>query len=62
MREGLAGNDGYLDEFEWSKEVERDGTTDEVADAVSAELCARFGRTPAGRRIGPTGAGIDEPA
>ncbi len=62
MREGLAGSDDYLDEFERSKEAHRDGPTDEAADAVSAELCARFGRTPDGRRIGPIGAGIDEPA
>ncbi len=62
MREGLAGTDDYLAEFGWSDEVERDGAADEVADAVSAELCAKFGRTAEGRRIGPSGAGIDEPA
>jgi len=60
MREGLAGTDEYLDEFEWSGSVERDGTADQVADAVSAELCARFGRTPEGRRIARTGAAEDE--
>ena len=51
MREGLAGTDDYLDEFEWSAGVEREGTADEVAIAVSAELCARFGRTAEGQRI-----------
>jgi hypothetical protein len=60
MREGLAGTDDYLEEFAWSDEVERDGTADEVVEAVSAELCARWGRTADGRRIGPPGAGIDE--
>jgi len=59
MREGLAGTDEYLAEFEWSAAVERDGGADEVADAVSAELCARFGRTPAGQRIARTGAPAD---
>jgi hypothetical protein len=62
MREGLAGTDDYLAEFEWTEEVEREGPAQEVADAVSAELCTRFGRTADGRRIGPSGAGIDEPA
>ena len=62
MREGLAGTDDYLAEFAWSDDVERDGAADEVADAVSAELCGRFGRAPDGRRIGPSGVLIDEPA
>jgi hypothetical protein len=63
MREGLAGTDDYLAEFEWSEAVEREGTADEVVAAVSAELCARFGRTPDGRRIDPsTEAGDDEGA
>ena len=62
MREGLAGTDDYLAEFAWSRDTEREGTAEEVADAVMAELCTRFGRTPEGRRIGPSGAGIDEPA
>lgn len=55
MREGLAGTDDYLEEFEWSAQAERDGTADEVVTAVSAEICARFGRTPDGRRIAHTG-------
>ena len=54
MREGLAGTDAYLGEFEWSAETERDGTADEVVTAVSAELCARFGRTADGQRIART--------
>jgi hypothetical protein len=63
MREGLAGTDEYLAEFAWSEPAERDGTATEVADAVSAELCARFNRTPEGRRIGAsTGEDDDEGA
>ena len=63
MREGLDGTDDYLDEFEWSAATEREGTADEVVTAVSAELCARFGRTAEGRRIARTGdAGDDEGA
>jgi hypothetical protein len=62
MREGIAGTDEYLAEFDWSEDTGRDGTAAEVADAVVAELCARWGRTKDGRRIGPSGARIDEPA
>ena len=51
MREGLAGSDDYLSEFAWTDPVERDGTADEVADAVVAEIAASFGRTREGRRI-----------
>ena len=51
MREGLAGTDEYLAEFAWSDDLERDGTADEVADAVMAELATQFGRTPEGRRL-----------
>ena len=52
MREGLAGTDDYLDAFAWSDAVSRDGSADEVADALVAELCAKWGRTLEGRRIG----------
>ena len=61
MREGLAGTDDYLAEFAWTGETERDGTATEVADAVLAELCAGFGRTADGRRIGPSGTGDGGP-
>jgi hypothetical protein len=53
MREGIAGTDAYLAEFEWTGETDRDGTAAEVADAVLAELCATWGRTQDGRRIAP---------
>ena len=59
MREGLAGTDAYLEEFAWTGETERPGTADEVADAVLAELTARWGRTPEGRRISPDPRGAD---
>jgi hypothetical protein len=62
MREGIAGTDEYLAEFDWSEDTERDGTAAEVADAVVAELCARWGRTPDGRRMRQdSGMGDDEP-
>ena len=54
MREGLAGTDAYLAEFAWSEETERDGTVDEVADAVVAEVAEQWGRTIEGRRIAKT--------
>jgi hypothetical protein len=61
MREGLAGTDDYLAEFAWSDDMELDGTADEVADAVLAEIAARFGRTLEGRRIASShGTGDDE--
>jgi hypothetical protein len=61
MRAGLAGTDDYLAEFAWTEDTERDGTAVEVADAVLAELCARWGRTTEGRRINPdAGAGDGE--
>jgi hypothetical protein len=53
MREGLAGTDDYLAEFAWSDEAVREGTADEVADAIRVELAARWGRTPEGRRLLP---------
>jgi hypothetical protein len=51
MREGLEGTDTYLAEFEWSDEVERDGTAEEVADAVVVEQAARLGRAANGHRL-----------
>jgi hypothetical protein len=56
MREGLAGTDDYLAAFAWSDEIEREGTADEVADAVVAEVAAAHGRLPDGRTMRATGA------
>ena len=38
MREGLAGTDQYLEQWEWSPELERPGKPHEVLDAVLAEI------------------------
>ena len=38
MEQGLAGSDAYLEEFHWGEPEERDGSPDEVADAVLREL------------------------
>jgi len=45
MRDGLTGTDAYAAGFAWSGWVERDGTADEVAAAVEAEILAKWGRT-----------------
>jgi len=38
---GLQGSDDYLEQWRWSEEDERDGSAQEVADAVKAELESR---------------------
>ncbi len=55
MREGLAGTDDYLEAFDWSAWTEREGTPDEVADAVVAELAAALGRRPDGHTLREAG-------
>ena len=42
MRKGLAGTDAYLEAWRRGKPVARDGTAEEVARAVKAELEAEF--------------------
>lgn len=42
MAAGLTGTDAYLDGFRWGEPQERDGTPQEVAQAVAAELDAQF--------------------
>jgi hypothetical protein len=42
MREGLAGSDDYLAQWEWSEDLERPGSAEEVAAAVAAELEAEW--------------------
>ena len=44
MHDGLVGTDAYLEQFVWSAEAEREGTADEVADVVVAELVAAWAR------------------
>lgn len=42
MQEGLVGTDDYLDAWQWSEKVEREGEMAEVATAVLAELEAAY--------------------
>ena len=42
MREGLAGSDAYLEQWEWSADFERAGSAEEIANAVVAELAATW--------------------
>ena len=42
MRKGLAGTDTYLEEWRRGKPVAREGSAEEVAAAVKAELEAEF--------------------
>jgi Virulence factor len=41
MQRGLQGADEFLAEWSWGEEQEREGSAQEVADAVKAELEAR---------------------
>jgi hypothetical protein len=47
MRDGLTGSVAYAERFAWSPWAEREGTADAVADAVVAELLARWDREQA---------------
>jgi len=38
MEEGLAGTDDYLNQWQWTPKKEREGTAEEVADALVREL------------------------
>ena len=40
---GLQDTDSYLAQWKWSEEEEREGSADEVAEAVRAELEAQAG-------------------
>jgi hypothetical protein len=40
--QGLTNTDDYLSQWKWSDEQERDGTAEEVANAVKKELESRF--------------------
>ena len=42
MSEGLAGSDEYLDQWEWSEDLERSGDAQAVLDTVLAELEAEW--------------------
>lgn len=38
MRRGLVGTDAYLEGWSWGPKTHRDGTAQEVADALAEEL------------------------
>jgi len=40
--EGLTGADEYLSQWNWSEEQEREGTAEQVAQAIKKELELRF--------------------
>jgi hypothetical protein len=42
LRRGLHDSDDYLAQWNWSEEEEREGTAAEIAEAVRAELEARW--------------------
>ena len=41
MKRGLTGSDDFLSGWHWGEEEDRDGTAQEVAEAVKAELEAQ---------------------
>ena len=43
QKRGITGADAYTAEWTWSDEQERDGSAQDVADAVRAELEAKAG-------------------
>ena len=42
MQKGLVGSDAYLELWQWSPDVERSGSAEEVAAAVVAEIEAEW--------------------
>jgi len=42
MAEGLIDSDAYLDDWQWSEEDTREGTAEEVADALVEELAEEW--------------------
>lgn len=42
MAADLTGTDAYLDGFRWSKARERDGSAEEVVEAVAADLVDEY--------------------
>jgi hypothetical protein len=43
MQEGLAGSDDYLEHWHWTSKLEREGTAEEVAEALVRELESQAG-------------------
>lgn len=44
MAEGLIDSDSYLEGWDWSETFDREGTADEVADAVAEEVATAWRR------------------
>jgi hypothetical protein len=44
MREGLTGEDAYLEQLAWSDEFEEPGDAEAAAEAVVARLAAEWGQ------------------
>ena len=42
MKEGLAGTDDYLDQWQWSAKKDRPGTAEEILDSLEVELQEDF--------------------
>ena len=42
MKAGLTGSDAYIETFRWGETLERDGSPQEVAEAVAAEVEAQY--------------------
>ena len=42
MKAGLVGDDAYLETFRWSETQTRDGSPQEVAEAVASEIEAEY--------------------
>lgn len=42
MKRGLVGTDAYLEGWSWGSKIQRDGTAQEVADALAEELEANL--------------------
>jgi hypothetical protein len=42
MRARLTGSDAYIDGYQWGETQEREGTAEQVAQAVAAELAAQY--------------------
>ena len=54
MEEGLYGSDEYLEQWKWGPRQQRDGTPQEVLDAVIAELIAEWDRKLFGEAADPS--------
>jgi hypothetical protein len=42
MEAGLTGDDAYMEAFTWSEPFEREGTAEETAETVVAELDSKY--------------------